>query len=110
MTPLEKLKSKPPEKLVEIDGVEFLVRGSTRSETALLVADMRNATEKGGTAMAAVENGILAKCVLDPSTGEPVLPDADEWYEVAKVTSEKLVDAFMSLDHNEVKGDATVKK
>lgn len=110
MTPLEKLKAKPPERLVQVDGVQFLVRGSTRSETAQLVAEMRVAADKDAVAMAKAENRVLARSVLDPQTKEPLMPNPEDWAEVAKATSEPLIDAYMSLDNNQRKEDAGAAK
>lgn len=111
MTPLEKLKAKPPQKIVEIDGVEFLVRASTKSGHAKLVAELTLARDKGVEAQQKTENQTLASAVLDPETGEPLMPDPNDWEEVAHPTAEALVEAFMELNkvHRLEESDTTKK-
>jgi len=111
MTPLEKLKAKPPEKKVMIDGVEFLVRASTKSGHAKLVAELSLARDKGIEAQQKTENETLANAVLDPETGQPLMPNPNDWQEVAHPTAEALVEAFMQLNRvHKLEESDTVKK
>ena len=73
----EKLKSaKVMTEHVVIDGDEYLVRGLSRIRKNELV---EKNSPKGRLDTAAFEGAVLAECVLDPATSEPVMPDPADW-------------------------------
>ena len=73
----EKLKQiKPKETTVTIEGDEFLVRFPGRIAKNQAFA---KATVKEELNATLLESQLLSVCVLDPSTGDPVMPDPDDW-------------------------------
>lgn len=88
----ERLKAKRPKELtVIIDGDTFLVRGIGRIQKNALVERCQHAkTGKMNTPL--FESEILAACVCDPATGEPVMPDPADW-DIPADVSGPLVDA-----------------
>ena len=73
----DKIKSaKPRETIVVIDGDSFLVCGVGRIQKNELVA---RSQVKGALNNASLEANLLAACVLDPATFEPVMSDPADW-------------------------------
>jgi hypothetical protein len=94
MSLAEKLKArKPQEKIVEIDGDKYLVKGLGRVAKNRLYNE---ASSEGSWDVAAFEGMVLAACVCDPETREPVLPNPDDWDLDPKVTG-PLVEACSEL-------------
>lgn len=73
----DKLKAKTVKtKTVTIDGDEYLVKGLSRVAKNELVNNSMDGKKMNN---ARFEASLLAACVCDPSTGEPVMPDAKDW-------------------------------
>lgn len=88
------LASKPRELTVSIDGDDFLVRGVSRTEKNQMVE--RCTSKAGKLDGAKFEAAFLAACVLDPSTGEQVMPDPADWNVPSHVSS-TLLEAAMDV-------------
>lgn len=94
MSLAEKLKAKKPREMtVEIDSDTYLVKGLGRVAKNRLY---NQASESGEWDVAVFEGLVLAACVCDPATGEPVLPDPDDWDLDPRVTG-PLVEACSDL-------------
>lgn len=77
MSLLEKLKAhKPKEKTVTVEGDDYLVVGLGRVRKNALLNDSQL---KGKLDGATLESNLLAACVCDPSTREPLMPLPGEW-------------------------------
>jgi len=102
MTLGEKLKQrKPREKIVTIDGDDFLVRFPGRAEKNKIFAKSQ-LNDVLQTDL--LEKNLLASCVLDPATQQPVLPNAKDWDLPSDIS--QLVTAVIDvcgLDRNEAK-------
>ena len=62
--------------IVEIEGLRFLCTELPLSKRNRLIADLQQ-KYKGDAPEEAIEAALLAACVLDPDTGEPVAPGGD---------------------------------
>ena len=90
----EKLKQrKPKELIVELDGDKYLVRGIGRVEKNKL---MSACAKKDKIDWDQVESTALARCVLDPKTEQPVLPNKEDW-DIAADAAAPLVDAAIKV-------------
>jgi hypothetical protein len=99
----DKLKQrKAKEVSVIIDGDVFLVRGPGRVAKNKLLAKSQT---KGELDPEQLEANLLAVCVLDPTTQEPVMPDPADW-DIAADVAAPLVKACIEvcgLDADETK-------
>lgn len=97
MTLSDKLKArKAPEETVIIDGDSYLVVGLGRKDRGQLLKSSES-----------LECRALAKCVRDPDTREPVMPDPKDWEDLDDGAAVgKLANACISvlgLDDSETK-------
>lgn len=105
------LSKKPKEMTVSVDGLDFIVRGLTKTQRSGLMA---SAPKKGR----AVDNDqleelFLSTCVIDPATNSPVIPVEQHrnWGQVPAEITGALFAVVMQLNglDNEDVGK-TVKK
>lgn len=90
----DKLKSrKPKECTVTIEGDVFLVRGPGRVAKNQLLA---KSEKKGKVDTELLEANLLATCVLDPQTCEPVMPEPADW-DIAADVAAPLVKACIEV-------------
>ncbi len=88
----ERLKAKKAKELtVVVDGDSFLVRGIGRVQKNALVERCQD-RKTGRMNTPLFESEILAACVCDPSSGEPVMPNPDDW-DIPADVSGPLIDA-----------------
>jgi hypothetical protein len=97
MTLAERIKKKTVlERQVEVEGEAFLVRGLSRLDRSRQFAASTKA--KSGTLdIAKLEANLLAVCVLDPETRQPVFATAAEWDSVASHITAPLVEAVKKV-------------
>lgn len=73
----DKLKSRKPKQVeLDIDGDKVIVRGLGRVRKNQMFAECQ---VKGKLDSALLESKMLAECVIDPQTDEPVMPDVADW-------------------------------
>ena len=95
MTIWKRIKeSKPKSVDVEVDGESLHIRGMTRAEKNALVA---GCTIKNKLDNDLLEAKVLAFCVCDPETKEPIQIDHREWDDVPAAFAGPLVNACIPL-------------
>lgn len=90
----DKLKSRKPKEItVTIDGDDYLVRGLGRVDKNRWQSKLAAVSGKDTSG---VEGELLAMCVCDPATGEPVMPDPSDW-DIEGEAAGKLVTACLRV-------------
>lgn len=103
----ERLKAKKlNEKLVQVDGDEYLVRELGRTaNNELLMRSSIDGVVQGDR----YEAEYIAACVYDPETNELVEPDWTQWAEVPTHISDALFAACMDVRGAEIKKTTIAK-
>lgn len=90
------LARKPKTETVNVEGDDFLIVGKSRRDRGVLFAKARNKKD-GQVDSDKLEGLLLAACVCDPETKEPLLGDFRDWDGVDSAITGPLVAHIMRI-------------
>jgi hypothetical protein len=79
-----------------VGGERFLLKGLQRIARSQIFADAKSKSGELDTRKA--EGLLLANCVRDPDTSEPVIPNWQEWDEIPAAVTGPLISQLMKLN------------
>ena len=96
---------KPKEQLIELDGLTYMVKGMGRSAKNKFYNEFQRDDGTWNRDADLFEAKLLSACVYDPSSGEQVLPNHEDWNGIDPMITGPLVELaqeFCGLNKKEV--------